>query len=406
MKKQYCPYCWPTKRKYHFSFHIEYYLEKTVGAAAQLLKRVFGGKGEGALNYLWGSILEFFSLFKLISFTSNPDETKLPSQSLIFFHEAKKRGVDIKAIRFFGKYINEFKFRYQGKSYYFESIPLTMKKSPFDIDNKYKVKALLQKNNIPVPKGKVFVLPSSAIKFAKGLDYPLVVKPNTGSLSWHITCPVNSQVELKKAIRIAKKYRPDFLVEEYVEGELHRAAVIGQQYVFVSKKEKANVIGNGSFTIEELIQKKNQDSKRGELFQKNTTLYKIPLDAALEQNLALYGLTLNSVLAEDKKLYLQEKVILACGCDIINLTKETHPDNIELFLRVAKLLETDVVGVDIICADITKPYTEQKAAIIETNSLPHIDMHQFPSHGEGSPVAEMVWNVVLAQLNNSKGRQQ
>lgn len=410
MPKKYCPYCLPTKRKHHFPFHFEYYFEKAKSPITKLRESAFQSAFQAAhqsrsdrtSNYLWGLILEFLSWFRIITFTSNPDETKLCNLVLIFFKEAKQRNIDIKVAKVFGRIINEFKFYYEGKRYYFESIPLAMQKPHFDIDNKNKVKVLLQKQGIPVPKGRVFISTTKAAKFAENIGYPVVVKPVTGSLSWHVVCPVNTANELQQALKIAKKYRPDFIVEEFIEGELHRAAIVGQKHIFVSKKEKANVVGDGISTIQTLIEQKNQDDRRGPASKKNTTLYEICIDEFLKQRLAEKGLNLGSVLPENEKVELHNKIILSCGCDIINLTDKVHPENNELFLKIAKLLGTNLVGIDILCSDITMPYTEQKFAVIEANSLPHIDMHQCPSHGPASPVAEKIWDVVLEKLNNKR----
>lgn len=404
MTKKYCPHCLPTKRKHHFPFHFEYYLEKAKTPVDKLRRRSPQDmpqiRSDRASNYLWGLILEFLSLCKIVRFIANPDETKLPNLALIFFKEAKKRNIDIKAVKLFGNYLNEFKFCYKGKRYYFESIPLSMQKPYFDIDNKYKVKVLLQKHGVPVPHGKVFLSTSKAAKFAHSIGYPVVVKPVAGSLSWHVVCPVNAAEELQRALKIAKKYRPDFMVEEFVEGELHRAAIVGKRHIFVSKKERANVVGDGVLTIQALIEEKNQDERRGHASQKNTTLYEICVDELLKQGLAEKGLSLASVLSENEKVYLHNKVILSCGCDIINLTNETHPANKELFLKISRVLGANLVGIDVLCSDITRPYTEQRFAVIEANSLPHIDMHQHPSHGSSSPVAEKIWDVVLELINN------
>ena len=67
-------------------------------------------------------------------------------------------------------------------------------------------------------------------------------------------------------------------------------------------------------------------------------------------------------------------------------------------MKVAKTLQADLIGIDFICPDITKSYKKQKTAIIEANSLPYIDMHQNPSNGKPSPVAKIVWDIVLDKL--------
>lgn len=396
MSNKYCAHCWPSKRRYHLGLKIDYQTKKITAPLAWAFQQSnFIGKCQ---NYLWKVILESLGLFKVFRFLDEPEEEKLHNRSLVFFKEAKKRGLNIKAVKFLGTYINEFQLIWQNKKYYYEGIPLTIWGRDAHLDNKYKVKKVLQKNNIPTPSGKIFSRPKKAIRFARENSYPLVIKPNAGSLSCHVICPVNSETELIKAIKIAKKYQPDFIVEKYIQGNLYRATVVGQKQVFVCKKEKANVVGDGISTIKKLIENKNNDEKRGETNQRNTTLHKIPIDNKLNQNLKAQGIDFSSILPANKKVYLLDKFTLSSGCDIINCAGKIHSDNKKLFQKIANLFNADLVGIDFLCPDIEKSYKEQETAVLETNSLPYIDMHQYPSHGQADKVAEIVWDIVLSKL--------
>ena len=402
MDNEYCEHCWPIKQRNHTTNHINYYIDKAMWNFCVLL-------GDSALKnkkiakiteYSTGLLFELLSLLKIIKFIDNPDKTKLYNRSLIFFEEAQKRELNIKAIKLLGKYTNNFKFTHNGKRYYYDGIPLAMMHKNSDIDDKNKIKKLFDKNNIPIAHGNCFVNINKAIRFGLDLGFPLVVKPNNGSLSKHVTCNIRSEEELIKAIKIAKKFSPDFIIEKYIQGSLFRATVVGKKQVFISQKEKANIVGDGHSTIENLIKKKNNDKKRGKTHAADTTLHEILLDNALEENLGNNNLRLNSVISKNRKIYLQDKYILSHGCDIINCSHKTHTDNKEMFLMISKLLDTHLVGIDFICKDIERSHKEQQVAVLETNSLPYIDMHQHPSHGEPEPVAEIVWDVMLDYLEN------
>lgn len=349
-------------------------------------------------NLGWGLILEMLALLRIVKFEKNPDENELYNRSLIFFQEAKKRGIDIRSVKCLSKCMNEFKFKYNGKNYYYEGIPLGLQEAPLNTDDKYKMKVELSKYGVPVAKGQLCRNLKQAKRFARKTGYPLVVKPNNGSLSHHVTCNITSEDDLVKAVNIAMQYRPDFIVERYVRGKLFRATVIGEKEVYVCEKEKANIIGDGDCTVEELIRRKNEQQERGNTHQKNTTLHEIPVDEKLGQTIAMQDLTLKSVPAKGKKVYLQEKFTLSQGCDIINCTTKIHPDNKKLFLDIAKFLELGLLGIDFICPDIQQSYKEQQTAVLELNSLPYIDMHQYPSHGEPDDVAKEVWDIVLENL--------
>ncbi|MBL7058211.1 hypothetical protein ISS03_02635 [Patescibacteria group bacterium] len=399
---EYCKHCWPTKRKKHLVNHINYYIDKSLWSFCVSL-------GEIALrtkvvatiaDLITTQLVELLALIGIIKFQSNPDETKLYNRGLIFFKEAKKRGLTIQSSKFLGKYNNSFKFIYKGKKYYYDSIPLTiLDKHAATINNKGETKRLLKKYNIPVAEGKSFTNKIKAIQYARNLGFPLVVKPNNGSLSHHVTCNIQSDGKLIEAINIVKKFSPDFIVEKYIKGELYRATVIGKKHLYICKKEKANVIGDGLSTIKELITFKNSCQERGKTHKMNTTLHEILIDEVLKTNLKNQNLDLQSIIAKNKKIYLQNKYILAHGCDIINCGEQAHTQNKRLFFKIANLFDTNLIGIDFISPNIKTPYYQHKVAVLEANSLPYLDMHQYPSHGKPEQIARAVWDITLDHLD-------
>ena len=125
----------------------------------------------------------------------------------------------------------------------------------------------LQKNNLPTAHGQIFTSKVKALKFGNKIGFPLVVKPYNASLSHHAICQIISEKELLNAIKIAKQYTPAFIVEKYISGSLFRASVVGKSHVFICQKDRANIIGDGYSTIEELINLKNSRINRGELIK-------------------------------------------------------------------------------------------------------------------------------------------
>jgi len=392
-----CPSCWPTKRKNHGFLYLDHYLRKFSGGLDWIIDGLTGF-GKSKRYDWWPDLLVALSRIKIIRFHPEVDETQLFNRTLIFIKEAKRRGIRIEGISLLGRYSNEFRFAHAGRWHHFEGIPLLVLGSCGALDDKNLVKQTLKKNGVPIAEGRAFSDPRKAFAFGQALGFPLVTKPNAGSLSHHVTCNIRTEDDLRRGIAIAKQYQPVFIVERYVPGSLFRASVIGQTHVFVCQKDPANVVGDWTSTIEELINRKNADPKRGETHQKNTTLHRIPVDDMLTERLAHQNLSLASVLPNGQKVYLQEKFILSQGCDIVALTNETHPDNMELFKSIAALFDTHLVGIDFICQDIRQSWKNQPCAVLETNSLPYVDMHQEPSHGEPDPVAEIVWDVVLKNV--------
>ncbi len=353
-------------------------------------------------DWLWEKILIFFSFFGLIKFVGDPPREQIFNRSLIILDEAKKRGIEVEAIKIFGNFKNEYRYRLPGLRAgawrYFEANPLADEHRSLS-DHKGSFKKLMRKAGVPVPEGQLFTRQRRAIGYAEILGFPLVVKPATGSLGYHSTYEIQNQNELKRAMEIAQIFRPDFIVERHILGENFRATVIGRQQVFVCGKDRANVVGDGRSTIGELIDEKNSDPRRGDYGPKNVTLHKIPKDhAMLRASLAEQNLDFDFVPLPGQKIYLFKDFVPGSGIDFVNITGRVHKENLELFLKAARVLETDLVGFDLIAEDMTRPYYAQTFAMLEANSLPYLDLHQFPSHGEPSDIAKIVWDVTMEKL--------
>ena len=390
-----CKYCWPTKRRTHFFVHLDYYLNLLQPARSRPKKN---RRNQIRQSYFDQIIFGLAHTLGLITFEDKPNKTKIKSKSLIFLNEAQKRGLNLKVANCFGNYTNNFQLNYKGRIYYYQSNPLLILGGSPHLDSKEHVKATLQKNKLPVAPGGLFGTLKEAEHFAEKNGYPLVVKPNSGSLSCHATYPVTSKKQLQEAVRIAKIYQPRFIVEKYISGNLYRATVIGQNTLYLCQKESPNIVGNGHDTIQELLTTKNNDPKRANAQAQNSTLHQIPIDQNLKKYLHHQGLSLSSVIPKHQKISLQDKYTLSSGCDIINCLENAHPDNRQLFLEIAKIFDADLVGIDFICPDLTVSYKNQQCAVLETNSLPAIDMHQNPSNGKSEPVAEKVWDLIMKKL--------
>ena len=349
---------------------------------------------------IFGVFFKSLFAFKILREVDVQDSNeKLYNRSLVVVREARNRGIKIKSLIFFGKTTNHFSIEINGCKKFFEGLPhLVAERIHFvDFDDKGKLKELLQIEGLPHPQGRVFRECSSASQYVKDcINFPVVVKPRSGSLSKHTTCDIKNEDQLREAVRIAKIISKEFMVEEFVEGDVHRITVVNGEVVASCLRELPNVIGDGKHTILELVDIKNQSPTRGDGHQRNFTLHKIIISAKTNFLLASKNLNLNSILPSDKKVYLHDKVILACGADIHDTTDKIHPENKILFENVYKLCNAPLIGIDFITSDISKSHREQKCAVIEVNSLPYIDMHHYPVTGESRNVAGRILDYYIS----------
>lgn len=339
---------------------------------------------------------------KIISIDYNYDRRQIRNRSLVLLDEADKHGIKIYPLKNKkGRYNHCFYGEHHQKSFVFDTLPTNLNQKMVDfflIDDKYLLKKFLIKNDFPYAQGKYFFRASSGYQYGLKLGFPLVVKPRYGSLSCHVSVNINSEEQLRQAIKIVKKYQFSYLVEKYITGDIFRVSVINN-HILAANRRPATIIGDGIKTIQELINDKNNHPYRGEEKHKNITLHKIIVDNQLIERLNKESLSLSSIPAVGQLIILNEKVNLGSGCDIEEATDKIHAKNKELCLKVARALKTDILGIDFICRDIAVPYDEQPSAIIECNSLPYIDMHHFPSAGGPRNAAKHIVELIKQKLS-------
>ncbi len=352
-------------------------------------------KAERALDIF---LEKTFLFLNLLEIKEDFPLSDIQMRSACFINEARKRGVKIKSKKGRSGYTNYFSAEINKKEIRFEGLPLASHKNKYSsylIDCKEKTKKYLKRGGFPTPDGKCFSFwkQKKALSYAiNEIGFPLVVKPRRGSVSRHVTTNIKNEKELKEAIHKAVLYSPFFIIEKFIKDSfVYRATVIDFDYIAIAKQIPANVVGDGVSTIEQLT--KNKDKKRGELYQKEFLLHKIVIDKTTANLLKKKKYNLRTVPKKNELIYLQEDSFLRLGGDIIEETKKAHKDNIKLIKDVTKFFDVRVVGIDIILSDIAISWKEQEVAILELNSLPCIEMHQFPSSGTPENVSKQLVNL-------------
>ncbi len=397
-----CAYCDPYDNQIHIGWRAEQIfipLERFFGKIIFFFRKKFPHSYFIINKLLMESFFKILMsgrILKEVDICEHDD--KLHNRSLVIAQAARKRGITMKALKLFGvKNTNFFSMVVSGKKLIFEGLPT----SPvghaqlLDFDNKFVFKKILSDNALPYAEGKAFYNSKAALRYARELGFPLVVKPCSGSLSIHTICNIKDELILKEAIQIVQMVDREFILEKHISGDVYRITVINNDFLACCLREPPNVIGDEVHSIEELVNIKNSNALRGDLHQKNFTLHKINLTNRTISLIADKGLNIKSILPKGKKVYLHDKIVLACGSDIQDKTDVLHASNKSIFLNLSRLLRAPLIGIDFICQDISKPYYEQPCAIIEANSLPYIDMHHFPVIGQSRDVAGYIIDSLL-----------
>ena len=262
--------------------------------------------------------------------------------------------------------------------------------------DKEATKTILLDAGVPVPRGttiQFFEELESAIADVGG--YPIVIKPLDGNHGRGITIDVNSWEDAEEAYDLASKESKtrSVIVERFYKGSDHRLLVINGKLVAVAERVPASVVGDGQHTIEELIAITNEDPRRGE--GHDNVLTKIKVDKTSLAILDKQGLRLETVLDKGEVAYLRATANLSTGGVAIDRTDEIHPQNLWMAERVSKIIGLDIMGIDVVTSDISKPLQEVDGVIVEVNAAPGFRMHVAPSQGLSRNVAAPVMDMLF-----------
>ncbi|MEN9560831.1 MAG: hypothetical protein RIQ56_104 [Candidatus Parcubacteria bacterium] len=264
------------------------------------------------------------------------------------------------------------------------------------MDDKGILKKRLADAGLPHAPGGTADSFEQALHVFKSLGSSVVVKPHEGSRGRHTTLDVRTPEELKRAVEIAFEVTTEVVIEKYLKGIVHRVSLAGGEPVAVARREYPHVIGDGTHTLDELISLENQKPYRDGSFFK-------PLDREYRVQETLNkqgkGLTLLSIPKKGEKVILSDKNSRLHGTLTEDVTDTVHPENMKLFRRLAEVLDDPVVGVDFMCADVSKPWHEDASfGFLECNSMPFIDVHHRVVSGKTINVAAYVWDAVFPPL--------
>jgi len=254
--------------------------------------------------------------------------------------------------------------------------------------DKVETKRILAESFVPVPEGRSVNSKEALTKAISSIGFPLVIKPVNGNQGKGITTDIQTEEEAFKAFDKAQHISTGVIVERFIKGHDFRFLVINYKLEAVARRTPAMIVGDDHSTIRELIDKTNNDPNRGEGHEKILT--KIRIDEETISMLAEKNLTLDSVLPFDEILFLKDTANLSTGGTARDTTDNVHPYNVFLAERIARLMNLDICGIDIVAADITKPITKNTGAVVEVNAGPGFRMHLSPVKGVPRNVADPV----------------
>lgn len=319
------------------------------------------------------------------------EDLEISTQILI--RDAMKRGIEVTVL---DRKTNFLRLSKDGRSEYVKQASKTSKDSYMTfllMESKSVSKVILQEGGLKVPQSQTFDNSEEALRYSQSVTWEkAVVKPATTNygIGINIIDPRARSEVLKSAITNAFSFAETILVEEFVEGDECRFLVIDDETVAVCQRIAANVVGDGTTSIEELVAKKNRDPRRGRGYK--TPLERIELGATelgvLRED---YGYQSDSIPAEGKTVFLRRNSNISTGGDSIDVT-----DTVDSFYKciaekAARAVGAKICGVDII---LSHPQKKGDYVILELNFNPVLYIHNYPYEGTNRHVGEKILDLL------------
>lgn len=261
------------------------------------------------------------------------------------------------------------------------------------------VHRLLGAAGLAVPEHAVFTLDGLDVarKFVERHPKGCVIKPSRGSGGKGVTTHVEKVGEVRRAALLASLYDSELLIERMIPGESYRLLVLEGKVIHTVYRRGPRLEGDDVSTVRQLLDIENSRRKAAQL-------HLLDVDRDLIFTLDYQGLTLDS--RPEKGRQLVAKSVDDRRKDVEVRTVYTHPaddlicESIRLDAEAAaRIIRSELLGVDVITTDPSRPLHESGGVINEVNTTPALH-HHYDSSEQAYPDAGVL--VLQALLNRHR----
>lgn len=273
-------------------------------------------------------------------------------------------------------------------------------------EDKFLTNTLISRLNFPIAKWEVIYSKEHIKEIFSSYRTPVVIKPTSLTGGHGVFTGIRTLEDAldayQKALETVEKVTDDerrrrIIIQEQVVGEDYRLLVVNGKLMIATKRIPAFVEGNGKDTIEELIEKTNKDIRR-DIQSPTHTLKPILIDEPMLELLKEKELSLNYIPAIGERIVVRKVASMSQGGITEDYTDKVCTHIKFLAEALARTLRAYVLGVDVICKDLSSPLTIENGSIIEVNTMPEAYLNLFPVLGkERSYVAK---DIVLGLLED------
>lgn len=246
---------------------------------------------------------------------------------------------------------------------------------------------LLADAGIPTPKGAIIKQAdwTGDINALDLPDFPVVAKPNAHTVKGlGVVTNIHNADDLKVILDKLFVTYNEIIIEEYITAENEfRVLVLDGGIVGIVQRIPAYVVGDGTKTIQALIDEKNIEREAQEAGL-------IKIDDDLHQTLGAANISLETIPAAGEHVSVKKVCNFGSGGEIRVLPTEAHEGVEKIAHDIAAFTGLRLVGIDVKADSVTVAPEESGLRIIELNPNPDIAMHGFEDSSVALDIAKQI----------------
>lgn len=320
---------------------------------------------------------------------------RLELSTQVVIREALNRGVEVEVLDWDENFI---RLKKGNKVEYVKQATRTSAEPyivPWIMENKELTKLILEEHGINVPESTtVDHIDTTLNMYTDFINKDIVIKPKSTNFGDGVSIinGLKSKEEYINAIKEAFNHDSHVLIEEFIPGMEYRFLVIADEVTAVMHRVPANVVGDGTHNIKELVNAKNKNPMRGK--GHITPLEKIEISPIEENHLASQMKNIHYVPDDGEVIYLRKNSNISTGGDSIDFTDDMPPEYKTIALNSAKAVGAKICGVDMIIQDLKAKPDKNNHGIIELNANPVLYPHDFPYKGQNRHVEKKLLDLL------------
>jgi len=266
--------------------------------------------------------------------------------------------------------------------------------------NKPLVHKILSDGNFPVQDYCEYSMTSlqKAFDFMQKKGGSCVIKPAAGSGAGNgVVTKITDYKRLRKASLWAATFSQRLLIEEEIPGDSYRLLYLNGKFLDAVRRDPPHVTGDGKHTIAELMLQENADRLKGDTIK---ALSPLVVDYEAKLDLQKQGKKLSDRPAKGEKIRVKTVCNQNRYTENESITKTVHPSIIEAGERIADIFSLQLLGVDLITPDVTRPLKDVGGVINEINTNPGLHHHYLVKNPDAD--VDIAGSIIQFILNGKK----